>query len=138
MTAWYRQIEVVQDPQDLGLDANGRAISAFNINVVKRYSDTLEEEIVGLLVAASVGVFNTDIFASSSKDLPDDGDGPFLTVVATGGTSPERTQNSIATPAYPRPSAQIAVHAGTYRAARTMAFAAYLALAGIRNQTVTG
>jgi hypothetical protein len=128
---------MVQEPQDLGLDANGRAIVAFNINVVKTFSEEFLEEIVGRLVAQGVGVFNTDIFASSSKDLPE-GDGPFLTIVATGGTSPERTQNDVATPAYPRPSAQLAVHAARFKASWNMAYDAYNALAGIRNQTLTG
>ena len=128
---------MVQDPQDLGLDANGRAIVAFNINVVKTFSEQFLEEIVTLLVAGGVGVFNTDIFASSGKDLPG-GAGPFLTIVATGGTSPERTQNDVATPAYPRPSAQLAVHGMDFKASWAMAYDAYNALAGIRNQTVTG
>ena len=137
MTAWYRQVEVVQEPQDLGLDTNGRAIVAFNINVTKRFSTKFLEEILGLLETASVGVFNTNMFASSAKDLPD-GEGPFLTVVSTGGTSPERTQNSVAVPAYPRPSAQLAVHGEDFKESWDMCYAAYIALAGIRNQTVTG
>ena len=128
---------MVQDPQDLGLDANGRAIVAFNINVVKTFSENFLEEIIGRLVAQNVGVFNTNIFASSGKDLPE-GEGPFLTVVATGGTSPERTQNDVAVPAYPRPSAQLAVHGTDFKESWDMSYAAYNALAGIRNQSLTG
>lgn len=137
MTAWYREIEVVQEPMDLGLDGQQRSIVAFNINVVKRPSDTFLEELTQLLVTAGVGVFNTNIFNTSAADLPN-GDGPFLTLVETGGTSPERTQNDIGPPAYPRPSAQVAVHGVTYAVSRAMARAAYNALVGIRNTNVTG
>lgn len=137
MTAWYREIEIVQELQDLGLDANGRSIVAFNIDVVKRPSDTFLEEITGLLVAAGVGVYETNIFNTSAADLPE-GVGPFLTIVETGGTSPERTHNDIGPPAYPRPSAQVAVHGKGYELARAMARGALNALVGIRNTTVTG
>jgi len=127
---WYREIDVVQEPFDLGLDANGRAVVAFNVRAIKGPSATFEQELVARLVAAGVGSAGSTIFVSSSAAIPD-GDGPYLTVTATGGLAPERTQAEL--PAYQRPSAQIAVRARTYAAARDRARAAYQALVGVRN-----
>lgn len=132
---WYREIEVLQEPFDLSPDGTGRAKVAFNISVVKRYSNTFLEEITKILMDASVGVANSNIFTTSMKDIPD-GDGPYLSIVETGGTFPERTHNSVSVPAYLRPTAQIVVRAGTYSAARTMARAAYNALAAVRNSNI--
>jgi hypothetical protein len=139
MTAWYREINVNQEPFDIGLDKNGRSMYSFNIAVVKASSDEFLEEIIGLLVAAGVGVFGTDIFGGTNAKLPDpDVTDPILTVKATGGATPERTHNEIAPPAYQRPSAQIVARGVSQSAARTMARDAYNALVGIRNQTVVG
>lgn len=139
MTAWYREINPVSEERDIGLDKSGRALYSFNINVVKASSDKFLEEIIGLLVAAGVGVFGTDLFGGSKPLMPDDdGTTPILSVIATGGATPERTHNEISPPAYQRPSAQIVSRASSQVAARTMARNAYNALVGIRNQTVVG
>lgn len=132
MSVWYRDIKVLQEPFDLGLDANSRPRVAFNIAVTKGPSDTFEEEIIGILVAANVGTLGTDLFISSRADIPSKG-GTFLSVIATGGMTPERTHNSVSTPAYQRPGAQIVVRGDTWEDARTMARAAYNALVGVRN-----
>lgn len=137
MSAWYREIDVGQEPFDLGVDAQQRSKVVFNIAVVKRPSDKFAEEILGLLVAAGVGTANVDIFVSSKRKLPTD-DGPYLSLIETGGTTPERTQNDISPPAYPRPSMQLVARAKSYDAARIMARNAYNALVGIRNQIVAG
>lgn len=137
MSAWYREITPLQEPMDMGLDPTGnRARVGFNVFAIKGASDTFIEELVKLLTDAGVGTFGTNIFASTSAEIPV-GAGPYLSIVETGGTSPERTQNSVAVPAYQRPTAQLVVRASTYSAARTMARAAYNALVGVRNQTVT-
>jgi hypothetical protein len=135
MTYW-RETEPLQEPNDLGLDASGRAQVVFNIIVTKNPSNTFLEEIVKLLVDASVGVLNTNIFTTSTYPIPE-GDGPYLTITETGGTIPERTHNEIALPAFQRPAAQILVRAKTYGAARTMCRAAYNSLVGVRNQEIT-
>lgn len=133
---WYLEIDMVQEPFDNGIDPSGRARVVFNINVKKTYSNTFLEEITKILTDAGVGTYNTDIFDTSKANIPD-GDGPYLSIVETGGTSPERTQNSVLTPAYPQPSAQITVRATDYVDARAMARAAYNALAPIRNVNIT-
>ena len=137
MTAWYRQIIVTQEPFDIGLDASGRAQCAFNFSVVKSSSDVFVEEIIALLETASVGSFDTTIFASTKANLPTDPDVVFITMIERGGAAPERTHNEIGPPAYQRPSAQLVATGKTYPLARTMARAAYDALVGVRNITVT-
>lgn len=139
MSTWYREIAVLQEPFDMGPDERGRQRVGFNVLAVKRPSATFPEELITLLVAAAVGTKATasgNIFLSTGVSLPA-GDGPYLSIIETGGTAPLRTQNAVATPAYQRPSAQIVVRAATYTAARTMARAAYNALVGVRNRTVS-
>jgi Bacteriophage minor capsid protein len=92
-----------------------------------------EEDIETLIVAG--GIAAGDIFISTKATIPD-GDGPYIAITATGGTGNIRTQNSVAVPAYQRPSAQLRVHATSYVAARTMAKLAYNAVCGVRNRTV--
>jgi hypothetical protein len=93
------------------------------------------DELASILVTAHVGVLGTSIFLSSQSSIPA-GDGPYLSLKETGGTSPDRTHDLTIQPAYPRPAAQIVGRAKSYVAARAMAQAAYNALVVIRNATV--
>lgn len=95
----------------------------------------LTADLVARLEAQNVGVYGVDIFASSRAVLPA-GEGPFLTVIETGGTSPEHTHNSVLAPAYQRPSAEIIVRGATFETAMTMSRAAYSALF-VRNYTAS-
>lgn len=133
---WYREIEPLQKPFDMVKDSAGRAKVVFNIMAIKTPSDAFLEELVELLVDGGVGTYNTNIFTTSSKEIPV-GDGPYLSIIETGGTFAERSHNETAAPAFERPSAQIVVRAKTYAAARTMANAAYSILEPIRNTNVT-
>ena len=133
--SFYQEIAPLQEPFDLGKDEKGRQRVVFNIRVVKTASNTFLEELIKVLVTAGVGTLNTDIFASTAVAIPAD-EGTYLLIVETGGTAPGRIQNQIA-PAYPRPTAKITVRAIKYVDARTMARAAYDALAAVRNQTIT-
>lgn len=130
-----REIQAIQEPFDLKLDDAGRAQVAFNISITKTPSDTLEEEVIKILTDASVGTGNTNVFFSKKKDIPN-GAGPYLLVIATGGTFPEMIHNEAGS-AWQRPTVQISVRAKSYTVARTMARAAYRALTPIRNLTVT-
>ncbi len=89
------------------------------------------DDVVTALVAANVGVFGVNLFASSAATIPT-GDGPYITVVETGGTAPTRKQNQTSA-ATQRPTAQILCRAKTYAAARAKAWAAYQALDGTFN-----
>lgn len=135
-TVYYREIFPVQEPFDLGLDETGRPRVAFNIRAIKKPSSTFAEEIVSILVTAGVGVSGTNIFVSSKVSVPA-GAGPYLSIIETGGTAPLRKHNSVNTPDFQRPSAQIVARASSYSSARSKAYAAYNALVGIRNTSVT-
>lgn len=132
----YLDIVPAQEPFLLPADDLGRAVFAFNIDATKQASETFPEEVLKLLQNAGVGTPVTNMFIGSQATLPL-GDGPYLNLIETPGQTALRTHNSVATPAYQRPSAQITVRAKTLVAARAMARAAYNALVGVRNQEVT-
>ena len=96
-----------------------------------------EDDLVVRLASRGVGVLGTNIFVSSKAMIPT-GDGPYLSITTTGGAPPLRTQNSVAQPAYQRPSAQLVARAASYPAARTMINAAYSAVAGVRSEVING
>lgn len=129
---FYREIDPDTEPFDMTPETNGRAQVAFNIRVVKAFSETFAEELVKRLEDTSVGTYETDIFVSGKAQIPSEG-GPYLSIKETGGVSALRIQNDVAVPAYPRPAAQILVRAETYEDARAMARAAWNSLAAVRN-----
>ena len=93
------------------------------------------DEIAARLVAQGVGTVGSNIFLGSKAVIPV-GAGPYLTLTETGGSAPTRVHNEA--PAHTqRPTAQIAVRAQSYLVARTMAKAAYLALDGVFNTTIS-
>ncbi len=133
---WYREIIVLQEPRDLGLDDQSRIKYGFNLIAIRRPSATFPAELIRILVAASVGTANTNMFYSSRTTVPK-GAGPFLTITETGGMGVERTHNVVATAAYLKSGAQIVVRGDSTAAVRAMAWAAFNALQPIRNSTIT-
>jgi hypothetical protein len=94
------------------------------------------DEIAARLVSQGVGVLGSNIILGSRGKIPD-GDGPYLSLTETGGSGPTRIQNQAGANTQ-RPTAQVAVRAKSYVVARTMAKAAYLALDGVFNTTLSG
>lgn len=92
------------------------------------------DEIATRLADQGVGTIGSNIFLGSRALIPST-DGPFLSLTETGGTAPYRIHNA---PAVQRPMAQILVRAKKYNIARAMSKAAYLALDGIYNTTLSG
>lgn len=136
----YLTISPQQEPFDLGTDDAGRALYVVNFLALKRPSATFLQELIRILVSAGVGVENVSIFASSRAVIPD-GSEPLappaiLHLKATGGTGPIGTHND-GPGAYRRPGVQLLVHGETTQAAAAMAYAAYNALVGVRNQAVS-
>ena len=84
-------------------------------------------EIANRLAAQGVGVLGATLFIGSQAGIPNQ-DGPFVTIVETGGTNPARRQNNDS--GYQRPTAQITSRAKDYSIARSKAAAAYAALGG--------
>ena len=97
-----------------------------------------EDDIVVRLVAKSVPV--ASIFVSSKSVVPSGPTavGPYWSLTVTSGTSPLRTQNSVAVPAYVRPGMQVFTRASTFAAAMIAARLAYDALVGVRNEFING
>ena len=94
------------------------------------------DDLASVLQTAGVGTIGTDIFLSSAAVIPQ-GNGPYITLAETGGMAPTRVAN-YRVPNTQRPTAQVLVRASTYPAARTMIDAAYFALDGIFNATLSG
>lgn len=133
--AKFLQVMLLQEPFDMGLDPKTRLRYGFNIVVEKTPSSTFIEELVAILTAAQpTWRFGRDIYATSAASIPE-GAGPYLEILETGGPGGVRIQNQIP-PAYMRPGAQIVVRAKDPAAARTMASAAYNALAAVSNRVV--
>lgn len=134
--ARYLDINVLQIPFDTGLDSAGRATYGFNILTMKADAgpgvDTFAEEIASLLGL----VAGSTLFAGSKSTLPSDPSASFVSIIETVGIDGVRIHNQLR-PAYPRPAARLVAHAPTTTGARALACAAYDALAGVRNATVT-
>lgn len=84
------------------------------------------DEIAARLAAQGVGTVGSDIFLGSKAVIPT-GDGPYLSLIETGGTGSRRTHNG--TPVA-KPAVQILSRAKSYTVARTKLKAAWDALGG--------
>lgn len=93
------------------------------------------QELIFILSGAGVGRQGFNMFRSSAKAVPT-GPGPFLSVIETGGSGPDNTQNSVIRPAYMQPGAQIVVRGDSYDTSFDMARAAYDALVKVRNEYI--
>lgn len=144
MATKYLSIRELQPPFDVGVkDENERAVWAFNVECTKEPSATLVREIFAVLVLAGVGTVwdqvanpSGNLFGSSSAVYPK-GSGPYLNVMASGGSTGLRTQNVTTGPVLEKPTAQITVRAKSSEAAEAMCRAAYAALLAVINQTIT-
>lgn len=94
------------------------------------------DDLAARLVAQGVGVLSTNIILGSRGTIPL-GDGPFISIIETGGSGPTRVHNTNA-PNTQRPTAQVLVRAKSYVVARAKAKAAYEALDGVFNTTLSG
>lgn len=97
----------------------------------------VSEDLQWLIEQAGLGTYGTSLFKGSKATYPI-GDGPYVTIIETGGTAPEGTHNSPTKPAYVRPSVQIVTRAKKRDDARNRAQALYLLLYPVRDQFVNG
>jgi hypothetical protein len=84
------------------------------------------DEIANRIQSLGIATLGQNMFLSSKSSVPD-GNGPYISIIETGGTGSRRTQNDTATQ---RPSAQILVRASSYPTARAKAVEVYNALGG--------
>lgn len=95
------------------------------------------DEIRVRLEGAGVGTLGVNIFQTSKNPVPA-GDGPYLSLIETGGSGASETHDDTATE---NPTAQISCRASTAVSARNMLKAAYDALGGangLHNVTISG
>ena len=144
MATWYREIEA-QKPFPFNKDKNNRIMFSVNLRAICAPTAEWEKEIAQILIDAGVVTKGVDLFSGPDAPIPN-GQGPYLTLNNTGGPEGERTHNSVDVPAYERPTMQLIIRAGDdtsrtppggYDAGLAMATAAYLALVGVRNTTIT-
>jgi len=130
VTRWL-SATALQDPFDLGADANERAQWTVNVLVTKADSATFLFEALAVLDAAGVGVPGETLLGGADVQIPD-GDGPFLFVTVGGGLPPLRTQGS----RYPRPTAQLTGIAANAADAIATVHAGLAALLAVENADV--
>lgn len=94
-------------------------------------ADDVAARIIALSLGTAVG---TDIFIGTKAKVPSgpSDDGPYISLVDTGGTSALRRHDG----RYPRPSIQVSVRARQASAARAKAAALHAALADKFNVTM--
>jgi hypothetical protein len=92
------------------------------------------EDLATLFAEQAVVALDGDVFIGLSAVIPD-GDGPYLIVVETSGTGPEYRQD-VAGPSMEMPGAQVVARGLDRAAARSLAWAAWVAASRVRNRTI--
>jgi hypothetical protein len=132
-TAHIKYIEARQFPMDTGPDQQGRDTFSVNFDTCIAHPLTkFEEVILQILIDNDLAVLDIDVFVGQGANIPD-GDGPYMSIINTGGVYPEETHNLTQED---RPSFQVFVRAKGYLIARDKAFSIYTVLHGIRNAQV--
>ncbi len=132
----YQEIIAMQSPIDIGSDENKRKMFSVNFEAMATAPVTdFGREIGKLINDAGLGTFAVDMFLGMEAILPKL-DGPYVTIIDTGGSEPEGTHNKAAGHTYEHLSVQIVIRARGYDAAKTRALAIWRTLDGVRNTTV--
>ena len=129
---WIDVMGLQSDPIDLGLDASARAQFGVNIRATKVPSDTFDEEIEEVLIDA--GIDPDTIFVSSKSVVPT-GDGPYLSILLTGGTG-IRTHNIRTRFAYVQATAQLVARGMVAEEAEALVRRALAILLAVKNADV--
>lgn len=103
----------------------------------------IEDDVLAYFVSLNIGEENVTLFCGENAKLPANVGAPggpvaIMTIISSGGLSPERTQNAVATPAYKRPGLQLMARAMRDEDARALCHAGYDALVGFQNMTMNG
>lgn len=139
MATRYLEILSMQRPFPFDVDENQRVQFSCNYTALAAApAVSFEEEILKILNDAGLATQRVgstgDTWIGPAGTIPaTSGDGPFITIIDTGGTAPMETHDGIT---YERLSVQIVVRAVSYSVARTRALAIWRELDGKRNVTV--
>jgi hypothetical protein len=99
---------------------------------------TFMSDLIQLVQDTGLGLeYGVNLFKGPKAKFPE-GDGPFVSLIRTGGLGAEGTQNLTDVPSYERPSAQIIARATDYDVAESMANRLSEALYPVMNQFVNG
>lgn len=105
------------------------------------YIGTSVDDLIVLIQDAGLATWSTDLFYGSKAVIPLT-DGPFTSLIDTGGANPSGTHNAVVTglPAYIRPSFQIVCRAEKTSVAMAKALALWNLLfrTGQRSQFING
>ena len=128
----YIQILAIQEPFPFNTDSLNRIMFSCNFNAMCTPTLSPENDFAAILSSASLINLSTDTFIGPLADIPQ-GDGPFITILNTGGSSVDFTHDGDKTR---RPSIQIVTRAIDYEVARSKAMDIYNYLDGIHELTV--
>lgn len=99
-------------------------------------NSTFVEDLIYLFEHSPIGLtYGTNLFKGPKAEFPL-GDGPFMSIIKTGGLGAEGTHNSVDGPAYERPTAQLVFRGVDYDPAEALADAVYAFVFPIRNQFI--
>lgn len=134
MSTFYLEMLTVSNPIQFGEDDNERRLWSVNITARARNPvDDWPREIQRVLIDAGVTT-QANIFLSTKAQMPAT-DGPFFTIVDTGGTGPEETMDN---QTVQRMGATITIRAKVYDDGDTAAQATWQAIEDIpRNTLIT-
>lgn len=129
------ELDAVQSPFNIGLDSSSRDMFSCNysLSVIGSDVNVTDEIIAKILLTANIAVTG-NIFIGASVNIPQNTDGPYISINLTSGFSPLLTHND--NTIY-RPSIQIITRAKPYRIARNKAMDVFKCLSGVRNLDIT-
>lgn len=136
-TITIQSILARQSPFWTGLDGDKRNLFSVNFDAKADVATARwEEVIVKLLTDSSLATIDLNLWVGGGGDLPEGSgaDGPYITLINTGGTTPLETHDGQRTD---RLSFQILVTARDYRVGRDRIVAIWELLHGLRNTDVT-
>lgn len=135
MSTNYISITAIQRPFTVAVDEQGRTVFSCNYEAVawSIADHPFEGEVMSLIVAAGLGTIATDLFYGPNAPIPT-GDGPYTTVIDTGGTEPAETHGD---ERYENLSFQVLVQGLSTATARTRANLIWDALDGVQDTLVT-
>ena len=135
--SFYLWITAVNEPAVIGVDDNQRSMFSMNFGACAREPVVrFEEEIAAVLAGAGYFSLGTTGFIGPNSTIPPDlGGGPFVTIINTGGTSPNETHDNGKCRVM---SCQLVVRGLNSVTTRGRALAVWHALDGIRNTNITG
>lgn len=129
---FYLEMLTNSNPIQFGMDDNERRL--WSINIRARARNPVADwprEVRRVLIDAALVTVGTDVFLSTKAVIPD-GDGPYTTIIDTGGTEVEETMDG---QTVQRLGAQITVRANDYDVGNTQAQAVWQAIEDVSRNT---